>query len=77
VITDGEADDADRFALALSGASGGAYVVVALIGFGAEHDRTLASYKAIESVNAHVKVITFAGETNPQIIADALLRMIA
>ncbi len=77
VITDGEADDTDRFAQAISGASGGVYVVVALIGFGAEHDRALAAYKRIEDNNAHVKVVTFAGETNPEVIADSLLRMIA
>lgn len=77
VITDGEADDTDRFAQAISAASGGVYVVVALIGFGPEHDRALAAYQRIEENNAHVKTITFASETNPQIIANALLRMIA
>jgi hypothetical protein len=77
VITDGEADDTDPFAHAIAGAAGGVYVVVALIGFGAEHDRALAAYRSIEANNAHVKVVTLAGETNPQTIADALLRMIA
>jgi hypothetical protein len=77
VITDGEADDTERFAQTISTAGGGVYIVVALIGYGAEHDRALASYRAIESGNAHVKVITFASETNPQVIADSLLRMIA
>ena len=77
VITDGEADDTDRFAQAISGASGGVYAVVTLIGYGAEHDRALAAYRRIEETNAHVKVLTLAGETNPQVIADALLRMIA
>ena len=77
VITDGEADDTDRFAQAISGAAGGVYIVVALIGYGSEHDRALAAYRRIEETNAHVKVITFASETNPQTIADALLRMIA
>jgi hypothetical protein len=77
VITDGEADDTDRFTQALSTAGGGVYIVVALVGFGAEHDRALAAYQAIANANAHVKIVTFAGETNPQTIADALLRMIA
>jgi hypothetical protein len=77
VITDGEADDTDRFSQAISGAAGGVYVVVVLIGFGAEHDRALGAYRAIEQGNAHVKVATLASETNPQTIADALLRMIA
>jgi hypothetical protein len=77
VITDGEADDTDRFAQAISAAAGGVYIVVALVGYGAEHDRALAAYKSIEANNAHVKTLTFASETNPQVIADALLRMIA
>ena len=77
VITDGEADDTDRFAQAISGAAGGVYIVVALIGYGSEHDRALSAYRRIEETNAHVKVVTFASETNPQTIADALLRMIA
>jgi hypothetical protein len=77
VITDGEADDTDRFAQAISAASGGVYVVVALLGYGTEHDRALNAYRSIENTNAHVKVLTFGGETNPQVIADALLRMIA
>src|SRR5579864_5403058 len=45
VITDGEADDTDRFAQAIAGASGGVYVVIALIGFGNEYDRVLAAYR--------------------------------
>jgi hypothetical protein len=77
VITDGEADDTETFAKAISAAAGGVYIVVALVGFGAEHDRALAAYRTIETNNAHVKTLTFASETNPQIIADALLRMIA
>jgi hypothetical protein len=77
VITDGEADDTDRFAQAISAASGGVYIVVALLGYGSEHDRALNAYRSIEGRNAHVKVLTFGGETNPQVIADALLRMIA
>lgn len=77
VITDGEADDTDQFAQAIAGAAGGVYIAIALIGYGAEHDRALAAYRHIEAHNAHLKVLTFASETNPQVIADALLRMIA
>jgi hypothetical protein len=77
VITDGEALDTDAFADAIAAASGGVYIVIALIGFGDEHDRALSAYQAIEQRNAHVKVLTFSGETNPEIIAEALLRMIA
>ncbi|MDB5073906.1 MAG: hypothetical protein JWO42_85 [Chloroflexi bacterium] len=76
VITDGEALDTDSFADAIAAASGGVYVVIALLGFGDEHDRALAAYQAIEQRNAHVKVLTLSGETNPEVIADTLLRMI-
>jgi len=77
IITDGEARDTDAFAQAIAAASGGVYIAITLIGFGDEHDRALAAYQAIEQRNSHVKVLTLAGETNPTIIADALLRMIA
>jgi len=77
VITDGEADDTMPFGQAISAAAGGVYVAVALLGYGPEHDQAFNAYKAIEQQNAHVKVVTLASETNPQIVADALLRMIA
>lgn len=77
VITDGEADDTDQFAQAIAQASGGVYVVLAIIGYGPDHDAALHAYQAIEQNNAHVRVLTFASETDPQVIARALLRMIA
>ncbi len=77
VITDGEADDTDQFAQAIAQASGGVYVVLAIIGYGPDHDAALRAYQAIEQNNAHVRVLPFASETDPQVIARALLRMIA
>lgn len=77
VITDGEADDTDQFARAIAQASGGVYAVLAIIGYGADHDSALRAYQAIEQNNAHVRVLTFASETDPQVIARALLKMIA
>jgi hypothetical protein len=32
---------------------------------------------AVEASNGHVKVLSFVGETDPETIASALLRMIA
>jgi hypothetical protein len=77
VITDGEALDTDAFAAAIAAATGVVYVVIALIGFGAEHDRALAAYQAIEQRSGHVKVVSYAGESNPIGIAETLLRMIS
>lgn len=76
VITDGEADDADQFGRAIAQASGGVYFALAIIGYGPEHDAALRQYKAIEEKNAHVRVLPFASETDPNVIARALLKMI-
>ncbi len=76
VITDGEADDADQFGHAVAQASGGVYFALAIIGYGPEHDAALRQYKAIEEKNAHVRVLPFAAETDPNVIARALLKMI-
>ena len=76
VITDGEADDSAAFANANAQASGGIYFALAIIGYGPEHDTALRSYQQIEAQNAHVKVLPFAAETDPAVIARGLLRMI-
>lgn len=76
VITDGEADDSEAFGRAIQKASGGVYVALAIIGYGPEHDAALRSYQQIEAQNAHVRVLPFASETDPQVIARALLKMI-
>jgi hypothetical protein len=75
VITDGEADDTDTFKNVVARAAGSMYVALAIIGYGAEHDRALQAYQQVEAQNAHVKVMAFAGETDPEIIARALLNM--
>lgn len=76
VITDGEADDSDAFGRAIQKASGGVYVALAILGYGPEHDAALRSYQQIEAQNAHVRVLPFGSETDPQVIARALLRML-
>jgi hypothetical protein len=76
VITDGEADDTDAFQNTVARAAGSMYVVLAIIGYGPEHDRAVRAYQQVEAQNAHVKVISFGGETDPEKIAGALLRMI-
>jgi uncharacterized protein YegL len=76
VITDGEAEDTNEFAQAISRVGGSMYVALAIIGFGDEHDRALRAYQQIEARNKHVKVFSFGSETDPSTIAGALLRMI-
>lgn len=76
VITDGEAEDTNEFAQAISKVGGSMYMALAIIGFGQEHDRALRAYEQIATQNKHVKVIPFGSETDPETIANALLRMI-
>ncbi len=74
----GEAADNDDFQRTIAQAKGGVYVVIALLGYGTEHDKAERAYRQIEQSNAaHVRVLSFANETNPQTLADALLKMIA
>ena len=75
VITDGEADDTDAFKDMVARSGGSMYVALAIIGYGPEHDRAYQAYKQVEAQNAHVKVLTLAGETDPEVIAVALMRM--
>lgn len=77
VITDGEADDTEAFTRTVARASGSLYVVLAILGYGPEHDSAMLAYQQVAATNAHVKVMSFAGETDPETIAGALLRMIA
>ena len=76
VITDGQAEDTNEFAQAIAKVGGSMYIALAIIGFGVEHDRALRAYQEIETQNKHVKVIPFGSETDPEVIANALLRMI-
>lgn len=78
IITDGEARDIDEFTQVLAQARGGVYIVVALLGYGPEHDRAEAQWKQVAQQNpGHVQVMSFASETNPETIAHALLEMIS
>jgi len=77
VITDGEASDWDQFSKALEQANSTRKFCVAIVGHGADHDRTLAAYKAVEAKNGkHVRVVTFAGETDPASIANDLILLV-
>lgn len=76
VITDGEAEDTEAFKTTIAKAAGSLYTVLAIIGYGAEHDKALHAYQQVEANNGHVKVLSFGGETDPETIAGALLRMI-
>jgi hypothetical protein len=76
VITDGEADDTEEFATALSKAKGGTRVALVILGFGPEHDQALTRYQAIAAANDHVRVVTLGNTTDPQVITDGLKSLI-
>lgn len=76
VITDGEAEDTQTFCDLVARAAGSMYIALAIVGFGTEHDRAVQAYKQVQSQNSHVKVLSFAGETDPNVIATALLSMV-
>lgn len=77
VVTDGEAEDFEAFSSVLRTLSGNTYVLLAPIGYGSEHDRALAAYQSAAATNpVHVRVMPFGSVTDPQEIAQGLLKMI-
>lgn len=77
VITDGEAEDAAAFEKVLEQANARRKFLIALIGYGPEHDATLRSYQMAERKNPqNVRVVTFTGETDPASIAADLLQLV-
>jgi len=75
VITDGEAEDSAVFAREIYRVHGFAFITLAIIGYGPEHDTCVKSYTKISEQNSHVKVLTFDSESNPEVIANSLLKL--
>jgi hypothetical protein len=49
------------------------YAVIAVLGYGEEHDQAIRAFEQVETANPkHVRVVSFEGETNPQRITDQL-----
>lgn len=76
VITDGEAIDTDAFADEMRKVGKRAYVVLAVMGYGEEHDRAVSVYQDVASVNDHVRVVSFGNTTDPNRIADAVVSLV-
>ena len=77
VITDGEAQDAAEFEKVLEQAGPLRKFCVAVLGFGPDHDATLAAYKAAEAGNGdHVRVVSFGAVTDPASIAQDLILLV-
>jgi hypothetical protein len=57
VITDGEALDGSQFEEHLLSLHGKVFVIVVVLGWGAEHDKTVGEYKRIAQTHRHLKVV--------------------
>jgi hypothetical protein len=74
-ISDGQPQDEAEFEQRLASAPDNLNVVVAITGFGPEHDLAVAAYQRIAASRRNVRAVTFGTETNPAVIADAVLQM--
>lgn len=76
VVTDGEAADIVQFEAECAKAHGHTYVAVAVVGYGADHDNTVAAYQKIAATNNHIQVYNFGSATDPNQFADGLLALV-
>jgi hypothetical protein len=85
VLTDGEADDWDKFAPILEKATARRVFVVAVVGHGAKHDATVRAYQQAATKNqaqdkfgkSHVVVVSFDSVTDPNEIAADLVTLVS
>jgi hypothetical protein len=75
VITDGEALDTEDFAAEMQKVGNRAYVVLAIMGYGTEHDQATAAYQKVADANDHVRLVSFGNTTDPDKITDAILSL--
>ena len=76
VVTDGEAEDMAAFEAECARARGHTYVAVAVVGYGADHDNTIAAYQQIAAANNHVQVYNFGSTTDPTAFAEGMLAIV-
>jgi hypothetical protein len=84
VLTDGEADDWDQFVTVLEKASAKRVFVVAVVGHGDAHDKTVRAYQEAAQRNQaqdkfgkeHVRVVSFDAVTDPNEIAEDLITLV-
>jgi Mg-chelatase subunit ChlD len=77
IITDGEANDYEKFAREMSQLDRGeVYVIMAVIGYGTYHDRALRAYQEIDAKVKHFRVVTFGSVVDAEAISRDLLSLI-
>lgn len=85
VLTDGEADDWADFAPVLEKATAKRVFVIAVVGHGEAHDKTVRAYQQAAQRNQaadrfgkeHVRVVSFDEVTNPAEVAEDLVTLVA
>jgi hypothetical protein len=75
VVTDGEADDMEAFEAECAKAHGTTYIAAAIVGYGPDHDATVAAYQNLAAKNNHVRVVSFESNTDPNALAQGLLSL--
>ena len=75
LLTDGEAADLQNFEAALA-ADPRVHMLVALVGFGPDHDASFTSFMALAARNPRVKLVSFTGEQNARAIGETLSRIV-
>jgi len=75
LLTDGEAADLQALEAALL-QDPRVFVLVALVGFGADHDASFVSFQGLAARNQRVKLVSFTGEQNARAIGDTLSRIV-
>lgn len=85
ILTDGEADDWDQLLPVLEKANAKHVFVVAIVGHGEAHDRTVRAYQQAAAKNQaqdkfgkeHVRVVSFDAVTDPAEIAADLITLVS
>lgn len=85
VLTDGEADDWSEFGAVLEKATAKRVFVVAVVGYGDAHDKTVRAYQQAARKNQaqdkfgkeHVRVVSFDAVTDPSEIAEDLITLVS
>jgi hypothetical protein len=77
VVTDGEMADLSQFAAKIGGVGDTVKVVMAVHGYGADHDRAVTSYRAVEKAHPDaLRVLQVVPNTSPDVVADAMLTLL-
>jgi len=76
IITDGELRDGHEFEKHLKHVHGKAFVEIAVIGFGEDHDRACQHYVKISATHPHVRYTQFSSVNEADKIVDQLVSMI-